>query len=78
MEIALTILLLACIAWVVINIRKNALELKIATLDAAWNVVLDDPNYEERRALEERKHSAKEQAQALEDDARALVKGKES
>jgi hypothetical protein len=76
MELIIIILLVACIVWLVVKVRRSALASEHATLNAAWRVVLDDPNYKERRALEERKRAVKEQERALEDDARALVEGK--
>jgi hypothetical protein len=36
----------------------------------AWRVVLNDPNYKERRPFEERKHTAEEQALTLGEAAR--------
>lgn len=41
-------------------------------LDEAWRVVLADPNYNERRLLEERKHVAENQAHTLQKESHAL------
>lgn len=76
MEIIIIIFLVACIVWLVVKMRRRTMELDKAALDAAWRVVLDDPNYKDRRALEERKRAVQEQERALENDARALVDGK--
>lgn len=78
MEIIIISFLVACIMWLVVKIRRRNTESEHAALDAAWRVVLDDPNYKERRALEERKRAAEDQARALDNDAWALVKGKGS
>ncbi len=40
--------------------RANRRALKLATLNHAWRVVLDDPHYIERRHLEERTRVADE------------------
>ena len=43
---------IACIVWMV---RDHKEALKESALNDAWRVVLDDPNYSERRHVEERK-----------------------
>ncbi len=78
MEIIIISLFVACIMWLVVKIRRRNTESEHAALDAAWRVVLNDPNYKERRALEERKRASEDQARALDNDARALVEGKGS
>jgi hypothetical protein len=63
MEVILILLLIACVVWFVMRGRRRASQENEATLDRAWRIVLDDPHYHERRALEERKRAL--------DDARA-------
>jgi hypothetical protein len=63
MEVILIVLLIACVVWFVMRGRRRAAEANETTLQRAWRIVLDDPHYQERRALEERKRAL--------DDARA-------
>jgi hypothetical protein len=63
MEFILIVLLVAGLIWLVMRGRRQKVEAHEATLDRAWRIVLDDPYYKERRALEERRR-------ALEDEAR--------
>ncbi len=72
MEIIIIIFLFVCIIWLVLKMRRHAMETHHATLDAAWRVVLNDPNYKDRRLLEERKRAVEDQERALDDGARAL------
>jgi hypothetical protein len=64
MELIIVALLIAGIVWFVMRGRRRVVEANEATLGRAWRIVLDDPNYNERRALEERRR-------ALEDEARS-------
>jgi hypothetical protein len=57
MEFILIVLLVAGIIWLVIRGRMRAAEAKETTLQSAWRIVLDDPYYPERKALEERKRA---------------------
>jgi hypothetical protein len=63
MEFILIVLVVTLFIWLVIRGRRQKVEAYEATLDRAWRIVLDDPHYQERRALEERKRAL--------DDARA-------
>jgi hypothetical protein len=56
MEIAIIIFLVVCVIWLVMKVWNRAKESDEAVLAGAWHVVLSDPNYRERRPLEERKH----------------------
>ena len=47
--------MVASIAWVVWTERKSKQALDKDALDQAWREVPDDPNYAERRHIEERK-----------------------
>jgi uncharacterized membrane protein len=76
MEIVIIIFLVAAIAWLVMSVRRSVLASEHATLNSAWREVLDDPNYNERRVLEEQKRAAENQERMLDDNARALVEGK--
>ena len=62
MEIIVIVLLVAFVIWLVIRGRRRATEAHEATLARAWRIVLDDPHYQQRRALEERR-SALEDAE---------------
>ena len=57
MEFILIVLLVAGLIWLVMRGRRQKVEAREATLDRAWQIVLDDPHYHERRALEERKRA---------------------
>ena len=63
MEPLLIVLLIAGLVWLVMRARRRDLEANEATLSRAWRIVLDDPNYKERKVVEERRR-------ALEDEAR--------
>ena len=52
------------------KMRNRAKDSDEAALANAWRVVLSDPNYEERRPLEERKHLVEGQALTLGEAAR--------
>jgi hypothetical protein len=64
MEPILIILLIAGLVWIVMRARRREVEANEATLSRAWRIVLDDPNYHERKAVEERRR-------ALEDETRS-------
>ena len=59
------IALVAAIVWIVLKVRAHDRELekaaKKAALDQAWQIVLSDPHYEQRRQFEERRHEVKDQ-----------------
>ena len=76
MEIGIISFLVACIVWLIVKMRRHVVDSEHASLDAALRVVLEDPNYKERRVIEERRRAVEDQERALEDDARALVEGK--
>jgi hypothetical protein len=61
---------LAAIAVIVFSIRRAKKQKREAVLGAAWQEVLDDPHYAERRHLEERKHVVEKDRElaALNDD----------
>jgi len=63
MEFLLIVLLIAGLVWLVMRARRRDVEANEATLSRAWRIVLDDPNYKERKVVEERRR-------ALEDEAR--------
>jgi len=63
MEFLLIVLLIAGLVWLVMRARRRDVEANEATLSRAWRIVLDDPNYKERKLVEERRR-------ALEDEAR--------
>ena len=63
MELILIVLLIAAVVWFFQRGRRRAAVEDEATLARAWRVVLDDPNYKQRRDVEERRR-------ALEDDSR--------
>ena len=63
MEPLLIVLLIAGLVWLVMRARRRDVEANEATLSRAWRIVLDDPNYKERKVVEERRR-------ALEDAAR--------
>jgi len=54
MELVFIALVIAGIVWLVMRGRRRDAEANEATLSRAWRIVLDDPNYEKRRAIEER------------------------
>jgi hypothetical protein len=64
-EIGIIIFLVACIVWLVVKMRRRVVDSQRASLDAAWSVVLDDPDYKKRRALEERKRAVEDQERAF-------------
>ena len=64
MEFILIVVLASGLIWLMIRGRRRTVEAREATLARAWRMVLDDPNYKERRAVEERRR-------ALEDEARS-------
>jgi hypothetical protein len=55
MEFVFIGLVIAGIVWLVMGGRRRDAEANEATLSRAWRIVLDDPNYKERRAMEERR-----------------------
>jgi len=57
MEFILIVLVVALLIWLVMRGRRQKLEAYESTLDRAWQIVLADPHYQERRALEERKRA---------------------
>jgi cbb3-type cytochrome oxidase subunit 3 len=63
MELILIVLVVAGLIWFVMRGRRRAAADDEATLTRAWRIVLDDPNYKQRRDVEERRR-------ALEDEAR--------
>ena len=63
MELILIGLLIAAVVWFFQRGRRRAAVEDEATLARAWRVVLDDPNYKQRRDVEERRR-------ALEDGSR--------
>jgi hypothetical protein len=65
MEIAIIISLVVCVIWFATKVRNRAKESDEAVLANAWRVVLSDPNYKQRRPLEERKHAVEGQALTL-------------
>jgi hypothetical protein len=70
MEIIIILFLVGCIFWLVVKLRRRVQVSEEAALADAWRVVLNDPNYKERRPLEERKHAVEGEARALEEAAR--------
>ena len=70
MEIVITIFLAVCVIWLAMKVRNRAKESHKAVLANAWRVVLSDPNYRQRRPLEERKHAVDGHALALGEAAR--------
>jgi hypothetical protein len=70
MEIVIIIFLIICVIWLAMKVRNRAEESDEAALANAWRVVLSDPNYKERRPLEERKHTAEGQVLTLGEAAR--------
>ena len=70
MEIIFIVLLVGCIIWLVMKMRNRVYNSDAATLAKAWRMVLNDPHYNERRPLEERKHAAEREARKLAEAAR--------
>ncbi len=64
MEIFLIGLIIIFVAWFAMRWRNQTVEADEETLGRAWRIVLDDPNYAERRPLEEHRR-------ALENDGRS-------
>jgi hypothetical protein len=58
--------LIICVIWLAMKVRNRAEESDEAALANAWR----DPNYKERRPLEERKHTAEGQVLTLGEAAR--------
>jgi hypothetical protein len=56
--------------WLAMKVRNRVKESDEAVLANAWRVVLSDPNYKQRRPLEERKHAVEGDALALGEAAR--------
>jgi hypothetical protein len=54
MELVFIGLVIAGIVWLVMRGRRRDAEANEAMLSRAWRIVLDDPNYKKRRAMEER------------------------
>jgi len=71
MEIVFIVALLICAAVFFLSRRRRENSIQMM-LDEAWRVVLADPNYNERRLLEERKHVAEKQADLLQKESHAL------
>ena len=65
MEIIIIILLGVCLVWLLLNRWKRVAASNEVNLQNAWRVVLNDPNYKERRILEERKHSVEKETRKL-------------
>jgi hypothetical protein len=57
MEIIVILILVGCIAWIVWAVWRDKQELAKGSLDRAWQKVLNDPHYMERRRREERKRA---------------------
>ena len=72
MEIVFIVALLICAAVFFLSMRRRRENSIQMMLDEAWRVVLADPNYNERRLLEERKHVAEKQADLLQKESHAL------
>ena len=70
MEIVIIIFLIVCVIWLAMKVRNRVKESDEAVLANAWRVVLSDPNYKQRRPLEERKHTVEVNALALGEAAR--------
>jgi len=70
MEIVIIIFLVVCVIWLAMKVRNRAKESDEAVLVNAWRVVLSDPNYKQRRPLEERKYAVERDALALGEAAR--------
>jgi len=70
MEIVIIILFVAFVTWIVMRMWNRENASSEAALAAAWGRVLRDPNYNERRTLEERKYAVETQAQTLGEAAR--------
>jgi hypothetical protein len=58
MEIVIVVLFVACAIWLVTKIWKRENDASDASVARAWRIVLSDPNYNNRRPLEERKYAA--------------------
>jgi hypothetical protein len=56
LEIIIILCVVAGIVWIIRKVRAEDRALDDAALDQAWRIVLDDPNYMDRRHHEERKH----------------------
>ena len=70
MEIVIIIFLVVGVILVAKKWWNRAKESDEVALADAWRVVLSDPNYEERRPLEERKRTVEGQAVTLGEAAR--------
>jgi len=70
MEIVIIIFLVVCVIWLARKWWNRAKESDEVALADAWRVVLSDPNYKERRPLEERKHTVEGQAVTFSEAAR--------
>lgn len=54
-ELMVLIIVVGCIAWIVWTVREHKQMVAKENLNQAWNEVLNDPHYMERRHFEERK-----------------------
>jgi len=63
MEPLLIVLLIVGLVWLVMRARRRDFEANEATLSRAWRIVLDDPNYKERKVVEERRRALEDEAQ---------------
>jgi hypothetical protein len=70
MEIVIIIFLVVSVVWVARKMWNRAKASDEAVLGDAWREVLSDPNYKERRSLEERKDAVEDQALELGEAAR--------
>jgi|BarGraNGADG00212_1021973.scaffolds.fasta_scaffold157678_1 hypothetical protein len=55
LEIIIILCMVAGIVWIIRKVWAEDRALDDAALDQAWRIVLDDPNYVDRRRHEERK-----------------------
>ena len=69
MEFVVVPLAVACVIWAIWKVRTKRQASGQARLDAAWRVVLSDPNYKHRRRLEE--YNREVEARAREAEAKA-------
>lgn len=72
MEILIIILLIGGALWAAFKLSRSANRATDSVLADAWRVVLSDPNYKNRRPLEERKHAVEGEVKTLADAAREI------
>jgi hypothetical protein len=71
-ELFVVPLIVAVVGWVAWKMRTKRVASDQARLDAAWRIVLSDPNYEHRRRVEEYNREVEAKARKAEEEARKV------